>query len=59
MEVGQVQIYEGLVSVKVVKPAVPASWQLSKLGFYPPTKSGKQSLTLPDDYISKEWLSGP
>lgn len=44
-----------LVNVNTIGSAtVSAGWQLLELRSYPPTETG-----LLDDYISKEWLSGP
>lgn len=46
--------YKGLASVIVIMPAVSASWQFLKLGFYPPTEAGRYGPIIPDDYISKK-----
>lgn len=39
---GSMKNYEVLVSVNVIRAAVSAIWQLTKLGFYPPTDTGRQ-----------------
>lgn len=44
IRVREVKNYKGLVSVIVIRPAVSASWQFPKLGFYPPTETGRQRL---------------
>ena len=41
--VREVKNYNGLISVNVIKSAVPGSWQLSKLGFHPLTETGRQT----------------
>lgn len=40
--------------IKVIRLAVSASWQLTKLKFYPFTETRRQGPTHPDNYISKE-----
>lgn len=49
----------GLVNINVIRPAVFASWHLSKLGSYLPTETRKKRPMLPSDHISKEWFSVP
>lgn len=51
--------YRGLVSGGVIRPAVSARWQGSKLGFSSPTEQGDRGPVLLDNDISKRWLSGP
>lgn len=56
--VREVTNYKRLVIVDAIRPAVSATWELSKSGFYPPTETGRQALPR-DDYISEKWLLGP
>lgn len=36
--------YKGLLSVHSIRPAVSVRWQLLKLGFCPPTRTGRDRL---------------
>ena len=54
----QVKNYKALVSVHAIRPAVSASRQLFKLGSFLLVETGSRGPVLPDDYVSKEWLSG-
>lgn len=56
---GREKNYQGWVSVNLIRLAVSANWQLSKLGFCSPMETGRHSSYLPDDYISKEEFSDP
>ena len=53
--VREVKKYKRLVSVSVIRPAVSVASKLSTL----PQRLGDRGSVLSDDYISKEWFSGP
>ena len=46
------------VSEAAIRPGVSATWQVWEAGAYPPTEKGGRGPVLPDEYISREWLSG-
>lgn len=51
--------HEEPVSEAAIRPGVSATWQVWEAGgVYPPTEKGDRGPVPPDEYISREWLSG-